>query len=265
MIIGSIVNTIPGTNRTKKIIYFLGEAITAFDGINQEPEFQEDELLDARFVTMEEAEKLMPYEDHYNKPRIEMLRKADRLLKAEKRDKEFCRGADKVLVQLKDLAVHDGMECRQKESEVSKGHIILHSGNLIVECTNLQHYNEIEVAPEDLNCENRYYDVVSYYMGIIEKYSEDDMCISIDNSCSVCFDNPGLAVEIIYDDVFPKAEELKKVMDLLIDKMNIYEPVIRAIAAGRPVPRDGSEASRFYYDVFLKSERYQRLNQFADE
>ena len=251
---------IPGTDINKRIVYFLGALITAFDDFNQEPKIQTEELLDARFVTIEEAEELMPYEDRYNKARMDILRKADAVLEAEKKDLEFCRSADQVLFELKEMAMRDGMEYCREETEPTSTMIVMRTKDLIVDFSNNPHLLEIVVTPENLGCGDRVFDVIGYYSAIYKKYPEKHICVAPVNGCSDHFDNPGLAIEIAYDNVFPQAEDLKCLMDSLIEIMLIHEPVIRTIAKGQPVPKDGSEASQLYYDAYLNSEQYKQYH-----
>lgn len=252
---------IPNTDRIKQIVYFLAEVLNIDDFFTQELRIQEEELLDARFVTLQEAKELLTWES-----RLALLQKAEDYLEAEKKDEKFCRGADPVLAEAKDIAVSKGMKSLLSDKDSKAGHVLLEKDGWLLDCTNSCHEIFIFAAPQDITSDEHTMEVAEYYASIIKKHPEADLSLSVGDGYSVRLDKPGLSVCVAYGEVYPTAEEILSAAEGLSEKITVYGPVARAIASGQPVPRDNSAASKLYYEVCNKSEQYGKNSEVvADE
>lgn len=251
---------IPNTDRIKRIVYFLAEALYIDDFFTQEPRFQEEELLDARFVTLQEAKELLTRESS-----LALLQKAEDYLDAEEKDEAFCRGADPVLAEAKDIAVSKGMKSLLSDENSQSGRVLLGKDGWLLDCTNARHEIIISVSPQDITSDEHSIEVAEYYASIIKKHPEADFSLTIGNGYSLLLDRPGISVSVAYGEVYPTAEEILSAAEDLTDKIKVYGPVVRAIAAGQPVPEDNSEASKLYYEVFLKSEQYEKISEVISD
>ena len=239
---------IPNTDRIKQVVYFLGEALNIEDFFTQEPKFQE-ELLDARFVTLQKAKELLTWES-----RLALLQKAEDYLEAEKKDEAFCRGANPVLAEAKDIAVSKGMKSLLSDKNSKEGRVLLEKDGWLLVFTNACHEIFIFTTPQYIETGEHNMELAEYYASMIKKHPEADLSISIGDGYSVCFDKPGISVSVAYGEVYPTAEEILRAAEELLEKITVYGSVARAIASGQPVPRDDTEASKLYYEVFIKSE-----------
>ena len=246
--------SVPVSGRTQKKTICLAEYISFSDDARQDVRCQSHKVRDACFITAQEAADKL---DHENER--ELLRRAERFLEDEKADIEFCRGADRVLDELKDLELERGAESLDMLSTDEYHKVFLYKNGMSVYCTNQRHNICISITPTDLDCSENCFEVSAYYAAIADRYPDEQLCVSFGEPGFPEFSRPALSVSVPYADTYPEAEDLRKAIDLLKEKMRIYEPVIRAVAEGKPVPRDGSEASVLYYDVYLQSDQYRDI------
>lgn len=252
--------SVPGSERTKQKTVYLAEYIPYSEDICQDVSCQSYKVCDACFVTAQEAAAKLDQENER-----ELLCRAERFLVEEKADEEFCRGADQVLAELKDLAVKSGMESFDGYRTDQENTILLYKDGLRVCCTNGRHEICIGIRPADTDCSERRYDIFGYYTAIADRYPNERLCVSFGDPGFVQLNCPTLSVAVPYADTYPKAQELKMTVDDLTEKIQLYEPVIRAVAEGKPVPRDASEASALYYDVYLQSDQYRDIIKKGEE
>ena len=252
--------SVPGSGRTQKKTICLAEYISFSDDARQDVRCQSHKVCDACFITAQEAADKL---DHENER--ELLRRAERFLEDEKADEEFCRGADRVLDELKDLELEKGMKSLDMLSTDEYHRVFLYKNGMSVYCTNGRHNICISITPTDLDCSENCFEVSAYYAAIADRYPDEQLCVSFGEPGFPEFSRPALSVSVPYSDTYPEAEELRTAIDLLTEKMRIYEPVIRAVAEGKPVPRDGSEASVLYYDVYLQSDQYRDISKKGEE
>lgn len=249
-----------GSGRAQKKTIFLAEYIPFGDEARQDVRCQSHKVRDACFVTAQEAADML---DHENER--EQLRRAERFLEDEKADEEFCRGADRVLDELKDLELERGAESLDILSTDRYYRVFLYENGMSIYCTNRRHDICISIRPSDLDCSEHCFEVGGYYAAIADRYPDERLYVLFGEPDFPEVNRPALSVSVPYADTYPEAEDLRKAIDLLKEKMRIYEPVIRAVAEGKPVPRDGSEASALYYDVYLQSDQYRDIIKNGEE
>lgn len=240
--------SVSNTDRVIQNVCFLGEVFTCDGLFSQELNIQKQKILDARFVRLYDAKKLITQEKH-----LALLEKADKRIKAEMRDIAFCRGADRILEKLGRRYLDEGMQRCYPGFECEPRLFVLIGEGIVLSLTNEQHRVVITVAVKDIDDLNNYSALTGYYCAVADHYSEEGVSFSFGEAFCSLLDTPGLSCDLPYGDTLPTTEEIKRKADKLISIIRLYEPAIRAIADKREVPHDGSQASKLYYDVFLKS------------
>lgn len=241
---------IPHTDKIKQIVYFLAEAIYLEDFFDQEPKIQKGELLDARFVTPQEAKELLSWESH-----LSLLQKAEDYLEAEKQDKEFCLSANEVLEEAGNIAVTRGMNRILPAKPPKKGRVLLVKDGWVLDCVNGCHEILITAILPCAVPKERFWEVADYYAAVIKSYPEEVFGFSLGDVDGLVYDRPGIGVSITYDDVYPTVEEILSAADGIAQKLSAYAPVARAIAKDQPVPKDNSVASKLYYEACINPEQ----------
>ena len=240
-------HSVTNTDRIIQSVCFLGEVYTCDGLFSQELNIQKEKTLGARFVRLYEAKKLITQEKH-----LALLERADKRIKAEMRDIAFCRDADRALEKLERRYLDEGMQRYYPGFECEPRLFVLIGDGVVLSLTNERHRIAFNISVKDIDNINNFSALTSYYRAVADQYSEEGISFSFGETFCELLDTPGLSGDLPYGDTLPTVEEIKKKADKLISIIRLYEPAIRAVADKREVPHDGSEASRLYYDVFLK-------------
>lgn len=211
---------IPGTKRIKIIKYFLSEICKEDHAYYDKLTYDKDELCDARFVTLKEANKLITWES-----RLALLKKADQFAVEVQRDKEFCRGADRSLLQLKRMAIHEGMTEENLGFSCDPFCIVLTRDNLVVCLINYRHNICISIMFRDDDHIRHETELIDLYQEIAGEYSSKGIQYTFGESFCSILDHPGLSVDIPYFDTIPDPEYIKKEMDALIRLLKEKDPL----------------------------------------
>ena len=227
-----------GDDYETKTDYLLFEICTLFDDLNSNPIESRESVHNMCFFSLDEVKKMNTEEGCF-----ETLCKADDFIIEDRKDELYCKGADTIVNQLQNVLIDEGMEPEPDKKTLSN-EIVVRFGDLLIRSFNGRHKIFLYVELDDIDFEAYFYEVSGFLSEIIDKYPEEDLYITIES--------PSLVKCVSYDDQYPEVENLKKEIDKLISIMKVYTPAIRAIASGEEVSKDDSEASKLYYEEYLR-------------